>query len=230
MVVRRAGAHARRARGRAEGEIPAARVCSTRRSVASRSARRRSPWWYASLPEDSASAAVLDFVNAFAARDFTGTTSPSFDGAPMKRVRPRRRRVGGHVAMIGSRHRAPHVAVERAFRPAARAPQRSRRGRTARAGQAGSHLTERDPFGADELRERVQRLRHAGERRVAIDVAPRGRGRRLAAREPGLEMDPLGLEPALGAMRLGVEATDELAVVEDRHRRSSRARACGPGV
>jgi hypothetical protein len=87
-----------------------------------------------------------------------------------------------------------------------RAPERRRERRR-------QNAAERDPLGPDERCQRVKRLGHTDQRLVTIDIAPRGRGRAEAASKPGLEMNPLGLEPALGAMRLGVEAADELPVV-----------------
>src|SRR5205823_8040092 len=63
----------------------------------------------------------------------------------------------------------------------------------------------------------AQRFSDAGERLVLIDASPSGR-RRLRRREPRLEVRVAHLQPLLGAMRLGVEAADELAAMEDRQR------------
>ena len=79
------------------------------------------------------------------------------------------------------------------------------------------HAPEGDRIGADEDGQGAQRFSDAGERLVLIDASPSGR-RRLRRREPRLEVRVAHLQPLLGAMRLGVEAADELAAMEDRQR------------
>src|SRR5207247_9271733 len=61
----------------------------------------------------------------------------------------------------------------------------------------------------------AQRLREPGQRLVLVDAAPPGR-RHLRRREPGLEVHVANLQPALDAMGLGIEAADEMTVMEDR--------------
>jgi hypothetical protein len=73
-------------------------------------------------------------------------------------------------------------------------------------------------LGAQEAGQGPKRLREAGQRRVLIDATPGGGRRGRARGEPALEVDARDLEPPLGAMGLGVQAPDEMAVVEDGER------------
>src|SRR5688572_4211617 len=79
------------------------------------------------------------------------------------------------------------------------------------------HATERHRLRSDERGERPERAREPHERGVEVErdsAARRGR----AGGEPWLQVDVADLEPTLGAMRLGVDAPDEMAVVQDRQR------------
>src|SRR5438045_8785048 len=61
---------------------------------------------------------------------------------------------------------------------------------------------------------RVERAREPRERRVAIRHAPARARRGLARREPGLEVRVARLEQSRLAVRLEVDASEQLAVVE----------------
>src|SRR5262245_41823939 len=61
------------------------------------------------------------------------------------------------------------------------------------------------------------RSRYAGQRGVLIYQPAPGRGR-STGREPGLEVYVADFQPTLGAMGLGVDAADEMTLMEDRQR------------
>jgi hypothetical protein len=69
---------------------------------------------------------------------------------------------------------------------------------------ARRHAAHTDLAGPDELGKRSERLADAGQR--GFDVEPR------------LEVNVTDLEEALRPVRLGIDAADQRAVVEDRHR------------
>src|SRR6185503_10980743 len=69
--------------------------------------------------------------------------------------------------------------------------------------RGGRDAADGDPLGADEARQRAQRLGQPLERGVAIQRSPARGGGRLAAREPALEVEVPHLEPLLGAVVLG---------------------------
>src|SRR5262245_41676732 len=77
--------------------------------------------------------------------------------------------------------------------------------------------TQTDVAGAHEGRKRGEGVGQAGEGRVTIDAGPTDR-RRGAVAEPGLELNVADVETALGPLTLGVDATEEAPVVEDRQR------------
>src|SRR5882724_12308388 len=105
-----------------------------------------------------------------------------------------------------------------------RRPQTSRQGRPQ---PPRLDATDRHLVRSHEDAERTHRSSHAGERRVPIHRPSPGRGR-AGRGEPRLEVHVANLEPALGAMGLGVDATDEVAMMEDRQRVVA-VHALGPG-
>src|SRR2546428_3552241 len=92
---------------------------------------------------------------------------------------------------------------------------------------ARRHAADLDLVGAHELGQRAQRLYDTRERFVLIDSFPAAR-RGPRRSEPGLEVHVTSLQTALGAMALGVDAADEMTMVED-WQRVVAVHALGPG-
>src|SRR6266545_3816126 len=79
------------------------------------------------------------------------------------------------------------------------------------------HAPQRDLVAADERAERADRPGDARYRLVLVHVGM-PMGRRAPRREPGLEVHVPDFETPFGAMGLGVDAADEMAVMKDGER------------
>ena len=104
--------------------------------------------------------------------------------------------------------------------PAELAPQRRQK-----LGRA--HARDGNSIRAREASQRPQCLGQPNERGVDIQPAPCGGRRRLACREPGLELNRLHLEPALIAPGLGIRAGVWVSVEQPRDGERSFPAATG---
>jgi len=79
------------------------------------------------------------------------------------------------------------------------------------------HPPQHDLLGAHERRQRAHRVRQAGEHRLSIEAIAAGR-RWLTRRAPRLEVQMADFQSPLAAVTLGVHATHQLSLVENRQR------------